>query len=273
MFFCIYIQWYEYVCLYAGPVMWACLPVCWSSDTMQIVCQKKFVERALFILLSELPSLKSICFGSFCFLYAKECFIQGERCKPFSNYSDFPKLQSITFKERSFTFCKAVAFKRISYERKCCHPLDLPALKEIVFDNASYALQGDGRTDNKTKINGMQSYDNTLEMIGKNMIDSLFWSDLPKLASIRTIGYCRDIHFYMGSVILNRTSRVVVGWFLLEIPKLKDDDIHYGENMFYFSSSIVGDGRYFDWLFDIRCIFIIQVHSECKKGSSIEYRW
>ena len=150
------------------------MPVCWSSDTMQIVCQKKFVERALFILLSELPSLKSICFGSFCFLYAKECFIQGERCKPFSNYSDFPKLQSITFKERSFTFCKAVAFKRISYERKCCHPLDLPALKEIVFDNASYALQGDGRTDNKTKINGMQSYDNTLEMIGKNMIDSLF---------------------------------------------------------------------------------------------------
>ena len=85
--------------------MRACLPVSISSDTMQFVCQKKYVKRALFLLL---------------------------------------------------------------------HPLDLPALKEIVFDNASYALQGDGRTDNKTKINGMQSYDNTLEMIGKNMIDSLF---------------------------------------------------------------------------------------------------
>ena len=31
--------------------------------------------------ISELPSLTSICFGSFCFLYAKECFIQSERYK------------------------------------------------------------------------------------------------------------------------------------------------------------------------------------------------
>ena len=44
--------------------------------------------------------------------------------------------------------------------------LDLPKLHTISF-KGNYALQGDGRDNRKTIINGHESYDNTLVMKSK----------------------------------------------------------------------------------------------------------
>ena len=45
--------------------------------------------------------------------------------------------------------------------------LDLPKLHTISFNGKYGALQGDGRDNRKTMINGHESYDNTLIMKSK----------------------------------------------------------------------------------------------------------
>ena len=45
--------------------------------------------------------------------------------------------------------------------------LDLPKLHTISFYGYGFALQGDGRDDRKTMINGHESYNNTLIMKSK----------------------------------------------------------------------------------------------------------
>ena len=78
---------------------------------------------------------------------------------------DLPSLEIVTFGYYSFESCHVAVFESmwwlfifISFLI-----LDLPKLHTISF-NDGYALQGDGRDNRKTMINGHESYDNTLIM-------------------------------------------------------------------------------------------------------------
>ena len=78
---------------------------------------------------------------------------------------DLPSLEIVTFVDESFADCHLAVFESmwwlfifISFLI-----LDLPKLHTISFDGKN-ALQGDGRDNRKTMINGHESYDNTLIM-------------------------------------------------------------------------------------------------------------
>ena len=78
---------------------------------------------------------------------------------------DLPSLENVTFGGKTFAQCHLVVFESmwwlfifISFLI-----LDLPKLHTISF-NGDYALEGDGRDNRKTMINGHESYDNTLIM-------------------------------------------------------------------------------------------------------------
>ena len=79
---------------------------------------------------------------------------------------DLPSLEIVTFGGSSFVFCHVAVFESmwwlfifISFLI-----LDLPKLHTISFYFDWGALQGDGRDNRKTMINGHESYDNTLIM-------------------------------------------------------------------------------------------------------------
>ena len=78
---------------------------------------------------------------------------------------DLPSLEIVTFGEYSFQRCHIAVFESmwwlfifISFLI-----LDLPKLHTISF-NGGCDLAGDSRDNRKTKINGHESYDNTLIM-------------------------------------------------------------------------------------------------------------
>ena len=110
-----------------------------------------------------------------CFHYAEDCSLIGEwkermKCDLNENENDvldLPSLEIITFGRYSFLYCHIAVFKSmwwlfifISFLI-----LDLPKLHTISFDD--WALDGDGRDNRKTIINGHASYDNTLIMKSK----------------------------------------------------------------------------------------------------------
>ena len=78
---------------------------------------------------------------------------------------DLPSLEIVTFGEYSFSDCHLAVFESmwwlfifISFLI-----LDLPKLQTISFYGCN-ALEGDGRDNRKSMINGYASYDNTLIM-------------------------------------------------------------------------------------------------------------
>ena len=87
---------------------------------------------------------------------------------------DLPSLEIVTFGGDSFIRCHVAVFESmwwlfifISF-----FILDLPKLHTISF-YGGYALQGDGRDNRKTMINGHESYGNTLIMKSK-----LKWNEM-----------------------------------------------------------------------------------------------
>ena len=92
---------------------------------------------------------------------------------------DLPSLEIVTFGGLSFDYCHVAVFESmwwlfififISFLI-----LDLPKLHTISF-NGGFALQGDGRDDRKTIINGYESYDNTLIMKSMKIEIELKWN-------------------------------------------------------------------------------------------------
>ena len=82
---------------------------------------------------------------------------------------DLPSLEIVTFGEASFSGCHVAVFESMWW-LFIFIPfliLDLPKLHTILFNNGISALQGDGRDNRKTIINGHKSYDNTLIMKSK----------------------------------------------------------------------------------------------------------
>ena len=77
---------------------------------------------------------------------------------------DLPSLEIVTIGGRSFTCCHLAVFESMLWLFIFISflILDLPKLHTISFDSG--ALQGDGRDNRKTMINGHLSYDNTLIM-------------------------------------------------------------------------------------------------------------
>ena len=78
---------------------------------------------------------------------------------------DLPSLEIVTFGQCSFVGCHLAVFESmwwlfifISFLI-----LDLPKLHTLYF-NGRWALQGDGRDNRETMINGHESFDNTLIM-------------------------------------------------------------------------------------------------------------
>ena len=82
-----------------------------------------------------------------------------------NNVLDLPSLEIVTFGECSFAGCHLAVFESMwwLFMFSSFLILDLPKLHTISF-NGKYALQGDDRDNRKTKINGHESYDNTLIM-------------------------------------------------------------------------------------------------------------
>ena len=81
---------------------------------------------------------------------------------------DLPSLEIVTFGEHSFRYCHVAVFESMWWLSIFISflILDLPKLHTISFDG-DLALQGDGRDDRKTIINGHESFDNTLIMKSK----------------------------------------------------------------------------------------------------------
>ena len=84
---------------------------------------------------------------------------------------DLPSLEIVTFGEGSFIYCHVAVFESIWWLFISFHfsflILDLPKLHTISFISGNGVLQGDGRDNRKTIINGHESYDNKLIMKSK----------------------------------------------------------------------------------------------------------
>ena len=87
---------------------------------------------------------------------------------------DLPSLEIVSFEGCSFRYCHVAVFESmwLLFIFISFLILDLPKLHTISFDGAS-ALEGDGRDNRKTIINGHESYDNTLIMKSK-----LIWNEM-----------------------------------------------------------------------------------------------
>ena len=149
---------------------------------------------------------------------------EGKKCDLNENENDvldLPSLEIVTFEGRSFMYCHVAVFESmwwlfifISFLI-----LDLPKLHTISFNGIfDGVLEGDGRDNRKTMINGYESFDNTLIMKSK-----LKWNemkcelccddnciDLPSLTQIKGYGW---IHCYMGYVILESMIWFDLIWF------------------------------------------------------------
>ena len=130
---------------------------------------------------------------------------------------DLPSLEIVTFEVCSFAGCHLAEFESmwwlfifISFLI-----LDLPKLHTIAF-NGWDALEGDGRYNRKTMINGHSSYDNTLIMksMSIEMKCELCFDDCLDLPSLTQIQGNQDyIHQYMGYVILESMIWFDLIWF------------------------------------------------------------
>ena len=144
------------------------------------------------------------------------------------NVLDLPSLQQVSFGGFSFLFCHLAQFESMEWLLiwfdliwfLIINILDLPKLTTISF-NGDCALEGDGRDNRKTTINGHESFDNTLIM--KSMLKlKLIWIvvdndddclDLPSLTKIQCQRDCNYNHSFMGRVILESMIWFDLIWF------------------------------------------------------------
>ena len=92
----------------------------------------------------------------------------NERNENENDVLDLPSLEIVSFGGFSFQYCHVAVFESMWWLFNFISflILDLPKLHTISF-NGKRALAGDNRDNHKTKINGHESYDNTLIMKGK----------------------------------------------------------------------------------------------------------
>ena len=92
---------------------------------------------------------------------------EREKCDLNENENDvldLPSLEIVTFGDSSFAFCHVAVFESMWWWLFIFILIpDLPKLHTISFYGYG-ALQGDGRDNRKTIINGHESYNNTLIM-------------------------------------------------------------------------------------------------------------
>ena len=95
--------------------------------------------------------------------------------------------------------------------------LDLPNLTTMTF-NGKRALGGNGEEECRVKINGKDSFTNTLIMRSKLIVDGIWWFlsphsiqlnvDLPSLTSINCSRKCELVHNNIGKVILESKCKL-----------------------------------------------------------------
>ena len=119
---------------------------------------------------------------------------------------DLPSIEIVSLGEFAFEKCHLVVFDSMWWLFTCFHfilILDLPKLRTITF-SGGHCLKGVNQ--NKVTNNGYKDYTNTLIMKSTfkwNVTGYLSnWIDLPSLSTIRCQGYCRNIHQFIGHVVL-----------------------------------------------------------------------